>query len=65
MPIAFNINCRCCQKFMQTGDSYHCKECWMEFHDNGMNDFMTREQLERRSGVSGNANDSAEVRLQE
>lgn len=63
MPIAFNINCRCCQKFMQTGDSYHCKECWMEFHDNGMNDFMTREQLERQ--VSGNADNRDEVRLQE
>jgi len=35
----------------------------MEFHDNGMNDFMTREQLERQ--VSGNADNRDEVRLQE
>jgi hypothetical protein len=45
-------------------DFYHCEWCWNRFHRSLVDhNFMTREQL--KGQVSGYANGSNEVRLQE
>jgi hypothetical protein len=44
---------------------HHCYWCWNRFHHGERDkDYLTREQfMSRYGGVSGDANDSAEVRL--
>jgi hypothetical protein len=51
MPSLIIPKCPCCQKFMKTGDRWHCEWCWRRYHNGDRDgDWLPRAEFEKMHG---------------
>ena len=52
MCFVIQQECKCCQYFVNSGDLFHCEDCWNKFHNGERDkDWLNEEEFKKKHGT--------------